>query len=167
MQEAVDTEKRQYCTFWISGRQFGVDILDVKEISPEIDFTPIFHAPKEVRGYVNIRGHIYLILDLRLILGFETKKVEEASRVVLFKSEVGEPFGVLVDSIGDILTVDEGQVEDRRRKDRGPPKEGGERRGRDIAEGVCKLPDGLLVIVRSKRLLDVIGNLSGTSASEP
>ena len=71
--ETVETQKRQFCTFWISGRHLGVDVLDVKEINSEINLTPIFHAPKEVIGYVNIRGQIYLILDLRLILGFESK----------------------------------------------------------------------------------------------
>jgi len=162
-EEPVETKKHQYCTFWISRRRFGVDILDVKEISPEVDFTPILHAPPEVRGYVNIRGHIYLILDLRLILGFESQKVDKASRVVLFKSQVGEPFGVLVDSIGDILIVDEAQIENRRQEDHGPPEEGDERRGLDIGDGVCKLEDGLLVIVRSKSLLNIIGDLNGIS----
>ena len=165
-EEAVETQKRQYCTFWISGRHFGVDILDVKEISPQVDFTPILHAPREVRGYVNIRGHIYLILDLRLILGFESQKVDKASRVVLFKSEVGEPFGVLVDSIGDILIVDEGQIENRRQENQGPPQEGEERRGLDIGDGVCKLEDGLLIIVKSKRLLNVIDNLNDIPTRE-
>ncbi|MBF0525581.1 MAG: hypothetical protein HQK56_10850, partial [Deltaproteobacteria bacterium] len=51
--EVFETErKRQFCSFWLSGRLFGVDILDVKEINSEITFTPIFHASKEVKGYV-------------------------------------------------------------------------------------------------------------------
>ena len=111
--EGVETEKRQFCTFWISGRHFGVDILDVKEINSEVGFTPIFHAPKEVKGYVNIRGEIYLILDLGLILGFQSTEVDEPSRTVLFDSGAGEAFGVLVDSISDIVTVDVEQIENR------------------------------------------------------
>jgi chemotaxis signal transduction protein len=162
--EGVETEKRQFCTFWISGRHFGVDILDVKEINSEVGFTPIFHAPKEVKGYVNIRGEIYLILDLGLILGFQSTEVDELSRIVLFDSGAGEAFGVLVDSIGDIVTVDEEQIENRRMEDMGPPEEGSERRKLDLGGSVCKLEDELLVIVKSKNLLNIIENLCDRTA---
>ncbi len=157
--KAVETQKHQFCTFRISGRLYGVNILDVKEINQNVDFTPIFHAPKEIKGNINIRGQIYLLLDLSLILGFATNTVDEMSRVVLFKSTVGESFGVLVDSIDDIVTVEEKQIENRRKQDREVP-EGVERRGIDIGEGVCKLEDELLVIVNSRSLLKFIGTLN-------
>jgi chemotaxis signal transduction protein len=164
--EGLEAEKRQFCTFWISGRHFGVDILDVKEINSEVGFTPIFHAPREVKGYVNIRGEIYLILDLGLILGFQTKELSESSRTVLFDSEAGQAFGVLVDRIGDIVTLDEGQIENRRAEDTGPPEEGVERRRLDLGGAVCKLEDELLVIVKSKNLLSIITHLcKGTGAA--
>jgi len=155
----AEAEKRQFCTFWISGRHFGVDILDVREINSEVRFTPISHAPKEVKGYVNIRGEIYLILDLALILGFKSEGVSESSRIVLFDSEAGEAFGVVVDSIGDIVTVDAEQIENRRTEDMGPPEEGSERRKLDLGGGVCKLEDQLLVIVKSENLLNIIKHL--------
>ena len=91
-------------------------------------------------------------------MGFESKKVDELSRVVLFKPGVGDPFGVLVDSIDDIETVDEDQIENRRKEDRELP-EGVERRGFDIGGGVCKLEEELLIIVNSRKLLNIIGNL--------
>jgi chemotaxis signal transduction protein len=155
----VEEEKRQFCTFWIGDRHFGVDILDVKEINSEVHFTPIFHAPKEVRGYVNIRGEIYLILDLALILGFKSEGLSESSRIVLFDAEAGEAFGVVVDRIGDIVTVDASQIENRRTEDMGPPEEGLERRKLDLGGSVCKLEDELLVIVKSKHLLTIIKQL--------
>jgi chemotaxis signal transduction protein len=161
-EEAVEAQKLQFCSFRISGRRFGANVLDVKEINSEVDFTPIFHAPKEVKGYVNIRGQIYLLLDLRLILGFESKKLDEFSRVVLFKPEVGDSFGVLVDSIDDIETVDEDQIENRRKEDRELP-EGVERRVSNVGSGVCKLEDELLIIINSRELLIIIGNLKAYS----
>ncbi|MBW1841715.1 MAG: chemotaxis protein CheW [Deltaproteobacteria bacterium] len=155
--EAVESQKRQFCTFRIFGRLYGVDILDVKEINREIDITPIFHAPKEVKGYVNIRGKIYLLLDLRLILGFENKAVDDANRIVLFKPEAGEAFGVLADSIDDIVTIEEKQIENRRKKDQ-DVSDGTERRSVDIGEGVCRLENELLVILNARNLLKVIGS---------
>lgn len=145
-------QKRQFCTFRIADRLFGADILDVKEVNPETAFTPIYHASKEVLGYVNIRGRIHLILDLRLLLGFESRPPDETSRIVLFKAHAGESFGVLVDRIGDVAEVDITQIEDRRKNDQGPP-EGHERRVSDLGIGVCKLKDELMVILNSKLFL--------------
>jgi len=160
--EAVGTQIRQFCTFRIYGRLYGVDILDVKEVNPEVNFTPIMHAPKEIMGYVNIRGQIYLLLALRLILGFESKAVDAASLVVLFKPAVGESFGILVDSIGDIVTVDVKQIENRRKQDREVP-DGAERRVIEAGEGVCKMEDELLVIINTRNLLNIAGNLKASS----
>ena len=147
-----DEETRQICTFGIDDRLLGVDILDVKEINTETDFTPIFHAPREVRGYVNIRGQIHLILDLRLIMDLPEKPIDAESRLVLFKPGVGENFGILVDRIGDVMEISGGMVEDRRKADAGVP-ETGDRRALEMGGGVCKLEDGLLIILDSRQLM--------------
>ena len=148
-----DEKTRQICTFSIDDRLLGVDILDVKEINTETDFTPIFHAPREVRGYVNIRGQIHLILDLRLIMDLPEKPIDAKSRLVLFKPTVGDNFGALVDRIGDVMEISGGMVEDRRKADAGVP-EAGDRRGLDMGGGVCKLEDGLLIILEATHLLN-------------
>lgn len=153
--EVLESRKRQFCAFRIHGRLYGMHILDVKEINREIDITPIFHAPKEIKGYVNIRGKLYLLLDLRLILGFENKEVDKSNRIILFKPEVGESFGVLVDSIDDIVSVDENKIENRRKKDQELP-DGVERRSIDIGEGVCRLENELLVILNSRNFLKAV-----------
>ncbi|MBF0510345.1 MAG: chemotaxis protein CheW [Deltaproteobacteria bacterium] len=152
--EVFETErKRQFCSFWLSGRLFGVDILDVKEINSEITFTPIFHASKEVKGYVNIRGQIHLVIDLRLLLGFERADDVEGRRLIIFKTKVGEPFGVQVDRIGDVVEVTEGQIEQRTKVDDKLDRivDAG-----DVIEGVCKLKDRLLVILNAKSFLRII-----------
>jgi chemotaxis signal transduction protein len=151
-----ERRKRQFCTFMIGERLFGVDILDVKEINPETGFTPIFHAPREIRGYVNIRGQIHLILDLRLLMGLERKSIDAASRLILFKPNVGVSFGVLVDSVGDVVEVEDALIEDRRKTEKGAP-EHGDRRTSDIGSGVCKLKDELMVILNSRNLLGNLG----------
>jgi len=160
--ETAEAPTRQYCSFRISQRLYGVNILEVKEISPVVDCTPIFHAAKEIKGYVNIRGQIYLLLDLRLILGFEAKEIDAASRSILFRSEVGESFAILVDRIDDIHLVAEEQIENRRTRDDKRP-ENLERRGVDIAEGVCKLDDELLIILNARNLLTIASGLKTDS----
>jgi len=142
----------RFCTFRLSGRLYGVNIEDVKEINTEINFTPIFHAPKEIRGYINIRGQIYLLLDPRTIFGFPDKEIDDTSRVVLFMPHVGEPCGILVDSIEDVVSVNDKMIENRRQNEKSVP-EGIDRRAADVGEGVCKLQDELLIILNAERLL--------------
>ena len=122
------------------------------EINTETEFTPIFHAPEAVKGYVNIRGQIHLILDLRLIMDLPEKPVDAESRLILFKPTVGENFGILVDRIGDVMEIHGDMVEDRRKADEGVP-ETGDRRALEMGGGVCKLKDGLMIILDANQLL--------------
>src|SRR3954471_14943931 len=103
--------QRLFCTFRVGGRLYGVDILDVKEVTAETTYTRVAHAPDEVLGLVNIRGHIYLVLDLRRLLGLPATEVTGESRLLLFKPSVGSAFGVVVDEISEIQTADPDRIE--------------------------------------------------------
>jgi len=145
---------RQFCTFWIGKHHYGVDILNVKEINSGITLTPIHHSAKEIRGYVNIRGHVNLVIDLRIILGFEIKEIDEMSRVILLKDNIGESFGFLVDKIGDVCSVNEQKIEDKKKHDDDnlPDKMERKTMEKDLIEGVCKLDNNLLVILDAKNI---------------
>ena len=148
------------CSFWLANRLFGVDIQDVKEINNEISITPVFHAPMVISGYMNIRGQIHLVIDLRKMFGFQATPLHGENRVILFKSKVEEAFGVLVDRMDDVIHVDPSQVEERRKsrsyKEDNTSK--GERRKthEDLTSGVCKLEKGLLVVLNSKAIFSSI-----------
>ena len=143
-----------YCTFRVNDRLFGVDILDVKEVTAETAFTPVAHAPDEVLGLVNIRGHIYLALDLHRLLGLPAAAVTGGSRLVLFKPAVGNAFGVMVDAISDIQTVDADRIGVVRPADREADAAGAGRVG--LIDCVCELDGELLVVLNPRRFLAVI-----------
>lgn len=146
---------KQFCTFTISGRLYGVDILDVKEVNQEAAFTPIFHAPQEVAGYVNIRGRIHLILNLRRILGLKDEPLDEKNRLVLFKPTVGDSFGVLVDAIGDVVETDESLIEPGQLVNE--ELEGEDRsEAVDLISGVCRLDGSLMLLINAHKLLKVV-----------
>jgi purine-binding chemotaxis protein CheW len=149
----------QLCTFWLSGRLFGVSIDDVKEIYNKMHFTSIYHAPDTVRGYMNIRGQIYLVVDLRLLVGFKSKPTDSDSKVILFKPAVAEPFGVLVDKIGDVMECSIDQVEERRQGKR-VNYSGTEKRSlpSDLNMGICTLKDNLLIMLNSHSILNRVHN---------
>ena len=80
-----------FCTFRSADHWFGVPVQDVKEVTTQTTCTRIPHAPREVSGYVNIRGHIFMALDSCVLLGIEGR-ASAASRLILFKPDVGPSF---------------------------------------------------------------------------
>ena len=82
--------QRVFCTFRLDGHLYGVDVLDVKEVTTATTATPISHAPDEVMGLVNIRGQIYLALDLRRLLGWASVDGLQFRRDVTGFGEVHE-----------------------------------------------------------------------------
>ena len=147
--------KQQFCTFELADRLFGINILDIKEITQEAQYTTIFHASQRVQGYVNIRGQIHLVLNMRQMMGFERRELDSESRIIIFKPGVGESFGILVDRIGDVVEVEYETIEERRNEKQGR-NEGQERRSPKISLGVCKLEDNVMVLLDSRRLLSTM-----------
>ena len=143
-----------YCTFRAAGRWFGAPIEDVKEVTTETTCARIPHAPPEVAGYVNIRGHIFLALDLRRLLGLGAAGTAE-NRLVLFKPSVGPSFGILVDEIGDIAAVGASQIEEffagTTQLETGEPI-----RRVDLIAQVCRCPTELLLILEPRKFLRVV-----------
>lgn len=144
----------QFATFQIAARLFGVDILAVREISNIMRFTPVFHACEEIRGFVNIRGQIHLVIDLGRLLGFGESRITDSTRIVIFKPHVGESFAVMVDKIGDVEELAENLIEHSRIKE-GANSENLNIRS-DLYGGFCKLKENILVILEPEKLLPAL-----------
>jgi chemotaxis signal transduction protein len=76
------------------------------------------------------------------------------SRLVLFKPSVGSAFGVVVDEIADIQTVELDRIEAYSRNDRDIVVTNV--RHVDLIDAVCKLNDELIVVLNPRRFLPVI-----------
>ena len=154
MNEFLVETPRLFCTFRIDGHLFGVDMLDVKEVTTETTSTRIAHAPQEVSGLVNIRGHIYLALDLRRLLGLSDATITGESRLVLFKPSVGSAFGVIVDEISETQTTTPDRIEAF--SSANPDAVNARIQRVDLIAAVCQLPGELLVILNPRRFLTVV-----------
>ncbi len=147
--EVATTKKIDlFVSFWIEEELFGINIIDIKEVTQLLDITPIFHAPSEVKGYVNLRGEIHMILDFRHMMGLVNKEPAKKARIIIFKTRVGEPFGILVDHIGEVVSVTEDQIEPR------SPSDTLNTHREDLISGVCKLEEKLMIIVNGFNLLN-------------
>ena len=146
----------QMCTFRMANRLFGVDILDVKEVNENTNITPIYHAPSEICGYINIRGQILLVVNLRETFGFDQGKKNNRSggKVVVFKHSVDEPFGILVDEVCDVISVEQSRIVDRRASSNVSQEVKEMRRSKDgVVVGVCPLDRELLLVLNARHIL--------------
>ena len=157
----------QMCTFRMAGRLFGVDILDVKEVNENVNVTPIYHAPPSVCGYINIRGQILLVVNLHETFGFaqaEKSGQPFTGKIVVFKQSVDEPFGILVDEVCDVVSIDPKRVVDRRSSVGESTEVREMRRVRDeMVMGVYPLEKELLLVLNARYILNANGknNKSG------
>src|SRR5262245_2826321 len=99
------TEVAQYCTFWIDGLFFGVDVDDVQEVLRHQPMTPVPRASEGVRGLINLRGQIVTAVDLRVGLGLPPRGDAQLPMNVIVRSR-GEVVSLLVDDIGDVVDTD-------------------------------------------------------------
>lgn len=146
-------DHRLFCSFWLGRNRFGVDVAAIREISAHTACTPVPLAPVAVRGYVNLRGHLYLVLDLRSLLSLPATEQSATGYLIVFQPRVGDALAVYVDRIGDIVGIKEDQV-DRPGEASGETVAAGG--GADLVEGVARLDDGLLTILQPRRFLSAM-----------
>lgn len=137
-----------YCTFHSAGRLFGVPVLDVKEVTNHTTFTRVPHAPQDVLGLVNIRGHIYLAINLSLMLGYKEHGVRANSQFIVFKPSVGPSFGIVVDQVGEMISVPNAQSEVFTHE---PTNADADRAV--FVSHICKLKEQLLIVLDPRKFL--------------
>lgn len=99
-------DERQFCTFYLDGLFFGVDVENVQEVIRYQEMTGVPLASPVVRGLINLRGQIVTALDLRERLALPARPDGQLPMNVVVRDEDGA-VSLLVDEIGDILEVDD------------------------------------------------------------
>lgn len=96
---------KKILTFYIAGELFGIDVNLVKEITRNIEYTPLLNGKKYIKGLMNLRGNIVTIFDLELILDKKTDKEITSLQCIVLKTGDNEQLGFLVDRTGDVIEV--------------------------------------------------------------
>jgi len=176
--------EKHFITFFLGDDYFGIDILLVRESYRNTDITPVAMGPDFVRGLLNLRGQVVTVLDMGVRLNIGKRKLTELSNIIILKTnhelsrmEIDEPLtdsttpdqvGLLVDRIGDVITIDDSEIEQA-------PGHAGRVEGRFLS-GVIKLDARLLVTLKLSEVLSeesvqqaaaIIGQPAQTNALVP
>ena len=144
----LETDKTdQYSTFYINDRLYGIDVIQVQEVTRAMKITPVPLAPSFVHGLINLRGQIATAIGLRQLFGLpEPENHEECMNVVC--SVDGLLLSFVVDKIGDVMNVEKTNYENTPDN---IPKE-----IKQFMSGVYKIPGNLLSIIELEKISKVI-----------
>jgi purine-binding chemotaxis protein CheW len=131
----------EMCTVRLGSSMFGVPITHILEIVGSARPQPVPLAPVFVGGLVHYRGDVLTTVSLRQLLGMPPK---EGRQDLLVLESAGGIFGLLVDSVGEVLTVSSSDHEPN-------PSILDERR-RVLFAGAFKLKNSLLVMLDPEQL---------------
>jgi len=131
----------EVCSVRVGKTRFGVLIAHILEIVGDARPQPVPLAPDYVGGLVHYRGDVLTTVSLRQLLALPPK---DGAQAILVLECAGGCFGLLVDSVGEVLTVSGDDYEPN------PSTLDEHRRG--LLAGAYKLKDGLLVMLDPDRL---------------
>jgi purine-binding chemotaxis protein CheW len=139
-------ERQQFCTFFLDGLRFGVDVQKVQEVVPFQEMTRVPLAPPTVRGLLNLRGQIVTGIDLRRRLELAARPADSLPLNVVLGGE-DSPVSFLVDEIGEVIEVPADACE--------RPPQTLQGRVRELIQGVYPLEDELLLVLDTGKTLDL------------
>lgn len=109
VQETVDFKM---VTFSLSGKDYAIDIMYVKEIAKAGQFTYVPNTLPFVVGVYNLRGEIIPILDMRIFFNIEAKNVVTSGLQNLLILTVEEQtFGIIVDKIDKVVGIQKSTIQ--------------------------------------------------------
>jgi purine-binding chemotaxis protein CheW len=82
------------------------DVMEINRIQP---VTAIPDVADWVRGVINLRGTVMPVVDLRRRLGLAVREDDDRTCIVIVME--GQPVGLVVDRIGEVVDFDEASIE--------------------------------------------------------
>jgi purine-binding chemotaxis protein CheW len=144
----------EYVTFTTAGQLFGLPIEHVQDVFTLANITRIPLAGPEIAGVLNLRGRIVTVIDLANRLQLDVPSNANAHTVIGIERG-SESFGILVDRVGEVLSLADG--------DREPAPINLDRVLAAMATGVFRLDEKILVALDADRTLDFASSRSSAT----
>ncbi len=134
----------KYLTFALGHEEYGLEILQVREIIKLMDITAVPKVPDYVKGVINLRGKIIPVIDLRLKFGMP--KVDYTSETCTIVLNVcSSLMGVIVDHVSEVLDITTENIE--------PTPQFGASIHTDYIIGIGKVGDKVKILLDIERVL--------------
>ena len=142
----TSSEILQLVSFRIGNEEFGVDILQVREINRMTEITRVPNAPEFIEGVINLRGKVIPVVDLRRKLEMPSIEHDKNTRIIVVELE-NKTIGFIVDAVSEVLRIPENITEPP------PPMVAGI--NAEFITAVGKLDDRLLILLDLEKTLSI------------
>lgn len=142
----ANLDEKQLVSFSVGDEEYGIDIMQVKEIIRVPDIVHVPNAPFGVEGVVSIRNNLLPILNLRRNFGMPEADVTDATRILVVDMG-GVSVGIKVDRVSEVMRIPSHVIDETPAM---MVSDGGEQ-----IKGVAKLDNGkrLILILDPERIL--------------
>lgn len=111
----TETRAGKYLTFLLGSEEFGIRVLQVREIMGLQDITAVPNTPPYVKGVINLRGKVIPVLCLRSKFGMSATEATSVSCIIVVQVENQGTMmlmGLVVDSVSEVVNIAAADVED-------------------------------------------------------
>jgi purine-binding chemotaxis protein CheW len=140
----VSVRGGKFLTFFLSGEEYGIEILKVHEIIGLLPVTRVPHTQKYMRGVINLRGKVIPILDARLKFGMPAADATGETCIIVVHIR-GVEVGVIVDRVSEVVDIPEGDID--------PAPSFGAGCNTDYILGIGKTQDKVKILLNIDRVL--------------
>ena len=110
-----DDRGGKYLVFELGTEEFGIRVLQVREITGVQEITALPQTPAHVKGVINLRGKVIPVVDLRLKFGLPEQEYTERTCIIVVQvNRRNGPIsmGIVVDGVVEVLTLAASDIED-------------------------------------------------------
>jgi len=150
----LQTLAGRFLSFRLAEEDYGLQILDVREIIRMQHITPVPCRPAFLRGVINLRGRIIPVVDLRCKFGMGLAETTPQSVIIVVQcASLGgnTPTGVLVDEVVEVVDLSAAQLDP-------PPVYAGGALETEFVLGIGKIADDVLFLLDIGRVLSTAEN---------
>ncbi len=159
-------EQNQYLTFRLAEEEFGVGILQVKEILEYGGVTSVPMVPDFIKGVINLRGNVVPVMDLKARFQMQSGELDKRACVVIVEVNMnGEEtvMGILVDAVSEVMEIPPQDIE--------PPPPFGSKVSVDFIKGMAKVDKQFTMLldidkILSEEELAVVGSIQAENLPE-
>jgi purine-binding chemotaxis protein CheW len=137
----------EYVTVRLADQLLGIPVLGVHDVLRPQAITPTPLAPDWVAGVLNLRGRIVTAINLRARLGLPKRSDADGRGMSIVVEYRGEPYSLLIDRVGEVLTLDDAEME-RNPVTLDPV-------WRQISAGIFRLDKELMVVLAVEQVLEI------------
>ncbi len=149
MTDTQSPQSIELLTFQLADQEYSLDIMSVREIRGWTRATPLPHAPKFMKGVINLRGTVLPVMDLAQRLGLAAREQNDRNVIIVVKHEETMT-GLLVDAVSDIIALTSDDLQ--------PPPELSSGTANGVVNALTLIDDWMI------RVLDLAATINDTES---